>query len=73
MNKLNSRFIINADAKANEENILLFDNVRISVLLPGVIRIEKGSFCDKPTQSFWHRNHGKVNFTSEKHGSKVII
>lgn len=73
MSKLNKQFVINADAKATEENILQFDNVRISVLLPGVIRIEKGEFCDKPTQSFWHRNHGKVNFTSEKQGNKVII
>lgn len=73
MNKLNSQFIINADSKANEKNILTFDKTRITVILPGVIRIEKGEFCDKPTQSFWHRNHGKVNFTAEKNSNKVII
>lgn len=73
MNKLNSQFVINTDAKAIEENIILFSDVRISVILPGVIRVEKGAFCDKPTQSFWHRNFGKVEFTSEKQGNKVVI
>ena len=73
MSNLNSQFVIETDSKTDEKNILVFDNVRISVILPGVIRIEKGVFCDKPTQSFWYRNHGKVNFTSEKQGNKVTI
>ena len=73
MSKLNPQFIIDTDAEVISENTLLFGDVRISVILPGVIRIEKGAFCDKPTQSFWHRNFGKVNFTSEKKGNKVVI
>lgn len=73
MSKLNNQFVIDTDAKTTEENILVFGDVRISVILPGVIRIEKGDVCDKPTQSFWYRNFGKVNFTSEKQGNKVVI
>lgn len=73
MTKLNSHLIVKEDGKACEENILLFGDTRISVLLDGVVRIEKGEFCDEITQSFWKRNHGKVNFTSQKQGNKVII
>ncbi len=73
MSKLNARFIINPDSEAHEGNILLFGDLRISVILPGVIRIEKGAFCDKPTQSFWHRNFGKVEFECRNQGNKVII
>lgn len=71
--KLNSHLIENFDAKANEENVLIYGDVRISVLLDGVIRIEKGAFCDEPTQSFIKRNHGKIKFTAEKKGRKVYI
>ncbi len=73
MSKLNSHLIAHKNGKAYEENILVFGDTRISVLLDGVIRIEKGEFCDEITQSFWKRNHGKVNFTSEKKGNKVLI
>ncbi len=73
MSKLNSHFIFSVESEADKENIITFNDTRISVLLPGVIRIEKGVFCDKPTQSFWVRNHGKVDFTSEKKGNKVTI
>ena len=73
MSKLNAQFIVNTNSKTDEKNILVLEDVRISVILPGVIRIEKGAFCDKPTQSFWYRNFGKINFTSEKQGNKVII
>ncbi len=73
MAKLNSQFLVKEEGKASAENILLFGDTRISVLLDGVIRIEKGEFCDEITQSFWKRNHGKVNFTSERKGNKVVV
>lgn len=73
MNKLNSHFIVDSKGKAFDENVLTFGDVRVSVILDGVIRIEKGVFCDEITQSFWKRNHGKVSFTYEKSGNKVII
>ncbi len=73
MSKLNSHFLVKTDAAANEENVLVFGDVRVSVLLDGVVRIEKGAFCDEPTQSFIKRNHGKVNFESEKNGNKIVI
>ncbi len=73
MAKLNSHFIVNEKGKAFDENILIFGDVRITVILDGVIRIEKGTLTDEITQSFWKRNCGKINFTSEKRGNKVII
>lgn len=73
MAKLNSHLVVKEEGKAFDENVLVFGDIRISVILDGVIRIEKGTFTDEITQSFWKRNHGKVNFTSEKQGNKVII
>ncbi len=73
MPKLNPHLIQKLDAGAFEENVLIYSNTRISVLLDGVIRIEHGAFCDEPTQSFYKRNHGKVEFTKSENGNKVII
>ncbi len=73
MAKLNSHLIMNENGKAFDENVFSFNDIRISVLLDGVIRIEKGVFCDEITQSFIRRNHGKVNFDREKKGNRVII
>ncbi len=73
MAKLNSHLVAKTESKTNEQNILVFGDLRISVLLDGVIRIEKGKFCDEPTQSFWFRNHGKINFIYEKTGNKLTV
>ena len=47
MSKLNSHFIVEENGKAFDENILVFGDVRITVILDGVIRIEKGCFTNK--------------------------
>ncbi len=73
MSNLNPHLIQNVDAKALDENVLVYGKTRISVLLDGVIRVENGAFCDEPTQSFLKRNHGKVNFEKEEKGNCVII
>ncbi len=73
MAKLNSHFVVKENGKAYEENVLIFGDVRITVILDGVLRIEKGTFTDEITQSFWKRNCGKVKFSSERKGNKVII
>ena len=54
------------------ENVILAGNTRISVLLDRVIRIEHGTqegFTDAATQSVWYRDHGTVEFQTEKHGA----
>ena len=54
-------------SKTNIENVILFNDFRISVLKDGIIRIEKDSslkFNDYPTQKVLYRNFKKVSFNS---------
>ena len=51
-------------------------NVRVSVLLPQVIRIERDKakrFTDMPTQSIWYRDFGKVDFTHKTNGNRLTV
>ncbi len=73
MNNLNSHLITKTHGKAHDDNVIIYNDVRVSVLLDGVIRIEKGAFCDDATQSFWFRNHGKTDFKAEKTGNKLTV
>ena len=45
---------------ASENIVFQKDSVRISLLTPCLIRVEKGSFTDLPTQTVWNRNLGPV-------------
>ena len=63
-------------APAKKENILTFDDVRISVLSDKILRVEKdkdGCFCDLATQTVLNRNLQDTEFTSSKDGDKVLI
>ena len=58
------------------QNVILAGNTRISVLLERVIRIEHGTqegFTDAATQSVWYRDHGAVEFQTEKHGAVLTV
>jgi len=46
-------------AKAFEEAVITVGRVRISVLSDRIIRVEKGSFTDKRTQTVFCRNFAK--------------
>ena len=66
--ELNKALLANTDGKACEDNIIVSQNVRVSVLTPETIRVEystDGKFTDFPSQSIWYRNFGKVEFTHE--------
>lgn len=73
MSELNERLLANTGGAANESNIIIEGNVRISVISDILIRIEKGSFTDLPSQTVWHRNGEKVNFETKKQGSVIQI
>lgn len=66
MEKLHDYLVVSPDSKPFKNNVKIFGNTRITVILPQVIRIENcnssDGFTDKPTQSIWYRNHGKVNY-----------
>lgn len=73
---LHSHLTVQTRAAAPQENCVTAGNVRVSVLLPQVIRIECDKvkhFTDMPTQSIWYRDFGKVDFTHKILGNRLIV
>ncbi len=60
-------------APANEDAVLLCDDVRVSVLSDRVIRVEKGVFTDNKTQTVDCRNFAKPQFISEIRNGKLVV
>lgn len=55
----------NCNPKANEENIIVKDNIRLTVIGSNLIRVEYGpnkTFQDEPSQTILNRDLGKVDF-----------
>ncbi len=76
MSELNKQLLAKTDGKAFEENIIISNNVRVTVLTNTMIRIEysaDGKFTDLPSQSIWYRNFGKVDFTQKTNADNLII
>lgn len=77
MEKLHDWLIAKTDGCPCTKNVLVYGATRITVILPGVIRIEHADtadgFTDSATQSIWYRNHGAVDFTQEVSGKRLII
>ena len=76
MSELNERLLAKTDAKACEENIVISDNVRVTVLTATMVRIEFSTvvkFTDLPSQSIWYRNFGKVNFTYTENSDVLTV
>lgn len=61
------------NAPAPSEQMLVFGDVRISVITDRIIRVEKGSFCDKATQLVVCRDFQKVNMQWKKEHNFVIV
>ena len=72
---LNKHLFINSDAKANENNVILYKDYRITLLFDRLIRIEKNTFLDKPTCAILFRNFDDVNYKSEllENGIKITV
>lgn len=61
-------------AKPVSSNIVYrSDDLRISLLTPCLLRVEKGCFTDLPTQTVWNRDLGKVLYDFEDHGDWYFI
>ena len=60
-------------AAADKDYVVEYRGVRISVLSDRIIRVEKGAFTDKRTQSVFCRNFAKPQFKSEKHDDKIVV
>ena len=74
--KLNKQLLAHTDAQPYAENVILSNNVKITVLTPEMVRVEysaEKNFTDLPSQSIWYRNFGKVDFTYETKGDVTIV
>ena len=63
---LDKHLTVKTYPKANDENIVFYKDLRITVLSDRLFRIEKnasGEFCDDATQSIWYRNMPPVSFS----------
>ena len=62
---LQELLIAKTSPRAEEKNIVIHQNRRITVLTPQLFRIEtdeEKQFCDQATQAVWYRNAGPVSF-----------
>lgn len=73
MTELNERLLVKTKSRANEENVIFKDDVRITVLNSRTLRIEKGGFTDLPSQTVWYRDSEKVDFETESNGDTLLI
>ena len=73
MNGFAEKYTIKSDGTACSDNIMIDGDLRITVITPQLIRIEKGNFCDLPTQTVLFRNLGRVDFSYKVNGDKILI
>lgn len=76
MAELNKQLLAETSGKANEENIIVNGNTRVTVLTDGLVRIEyspNASFTDLPSQAVWYRHFDKVEFSTEKKGNSLFV
>lgn len=66
------RFAVES-APCDADNVLTFDNIRISVLSDRIIRVERGDFIDDRTQLVVCRNFAKPQFSVQKASDKVLV
>lgn len=73
---LNYHLIAKTRPVARKENIVLWGDIRVTVLTEGLFRIEKDTrraFCDEATQSVWYRDTPAVKYKSESTGSQLTL
>ena len=73
---LEKHLLVKTYPKANEKNIVIFGNYRITVLFDRLFRIEKNiknEFLDYATQSIWYRNTPEVEYEVRSTKSYIEI
>ncbi len=73
---IDKHLVVKTQPVALAENIVLWKDIRVTVLADGLFRIEKDTdkeFCDRATQSIWFRNAAPVAFVSEDNGDTLTV
>ena len=64
--ELNKQLLAHTNGQPVSDNVIISNNVKVTVLTPSMIRVEYSTsekFTDLPSQSIWYRNFGKVEFS----------
>ncbi len=70
---LKKSLIAKTDAKANDNQIVIVDNIRITYLTSRLIRVEKGSFTDLASFSVWFRRFDAGEFSVKKEDKSILV
>lgn len=73
---IDKHLIAKTAPKANSENVILWKDIRVTVLTDRLFRIEKDTdkrFCDEATQSVWFRDLPAVEFTLTDSGKSLTV
>ena len=70
---LKKSLIAKTNAKANDRQIVIIGNVRITYLTPRLIRIEKGVFTDLASFSIWFRNFEAGEFLAINVNGEIVV
>ena len=74
--KLDAHLIAKTRPMANPENIVLWGDMRVTVLADRLFRLEKDEekiFCDEATEAVWFRDMAPVPFTKEEKDGKLFV
>ena len=67
-----NRFSFEAHGKA-AKSIRVGADLRVTVLTPCLLRLEKGNHTDEPTQTVWNRRFSDVNFDYQIKDGKLVL
>ena len=67
------RFDIDVTSASAAEQTVVIGDVRFSALTSRLLRVERGAFCDEPTQRVWHRAFDKPKFECRRGDGVVEI
>lgn len=70
---LKQSLIAKTQGKANDKQIVQIGDVRITVLTPRLIRIEKGGFTDLASYTVWFRKFEAPEFRTESKGKIITV
>lgn len=70
---LKQSLIAKTQGKANDNQVVQIGDVRITVLTPRLIRIEKGGFTDLASYTVWFRKFEAPEFKTESKGKIITV
>ena len=74
--KLDAHLIAKTRPMANPANLVLWGDMRVTVLADRLFRVEKDEdriFCDEATEAVWFRDMAPVPFTKEEKDGKLFV